>query len=244
VLPFLLLATRAEDRAADEEYAAFLRFGGLAESELVRHRLERDPLGDLRLDDFSGVILGGSPFTTSVPKEEKSEAQLRVESELSVLLDEVVARDFPLLGACYGVSTLGVHQGGLVDGTYTEPVSAVTVTLTEAGRRDPLLGVLPQTFEAYVGHKEAVTSLPGHAVLLAGSPACPVQAFKVRQNVYATQFHPELDVPGIHTRIEIYKHAGYFAPETAAELKEQTGRAHVVHPPTMVRRFVELYARS
>jgi GMP synthase (glutamine-hydrolysing) len=120
----------------------------------------------------------------------------------------------------------------------------VTVTLTEAGRRDPLLGVLPQTFEAYVGHKEAVTSLPGHAVLLAGSPACPVQAFKVRQNVYATQFHPELDVPGIHTRIEIYKHAGYFAPETAAELKEQTGRAHVVHPPTMVRRFVELYARS
>jgi GMP synthase (glutamine-hydrolysing) len=243
VLPFLLLATRAEDRAADEEYAAFLRFGELDETQLVRHRLEREPLGDLRLDDYSGVVLGGSPYTTSVPKEEKSEAQLRVESELSVLLDEVVARDFPLLGACYGVSTLGVHQGGLVDGTYTEPVSAVTVTLTEAGRSDPLTGVLPESFEAYVGHKEAVTSLPAHAVLLAGSAACPVQAFKVRRNVYATQFHPELDVPGIHTRIEIYKHAGYFAPETAAELKAETGRAHVVHPPTIVRRFVELYAR-
>ena len=244
MLPFLLLATRAEDRAADEEYAAFLRFGDLTASELVRHRLEREPLGELRLDDYSGVILGGSPFTTSVPKEEKSEAQLRVESELSVLLDEVVARDFPLLGACYGVSTLGVHQGGVVDGTFTEPVSAVTITLTEEGRRDPLLGVLPETFEAYVGHKEAVTSLPAHAVLLAGSAACPVQAFKVRRNVYATQFHPELDVPGIHTRIDIYKHAGYFAPETAAELKAETGRAHVVHPPAIVRRFVELYARS
>ena len=29
VKPFLLLATRAEDAAADEEYAAFLRFSGL-----------------------------------------------------------------------------------------------------------------------------------------------------------------------------------------------------------------------
>ena len=27
--PFLLLATRAEDQAADDEYAAFLRFAGL-----------------------------------------------------------------------------------------------------------------------------------------------------------------------------------------------------------------------
>jgi len=244
VLPFLLLATRAEDRAADEEYAAFRRFGDLAEGELIRHRLEREPLGDLRLDDYSGVILGGSPFTTSDPKEEKSETQLRVEAELSVLLDEIVARDFPLLGACYGVSTVGVHQGAVVDSTYSEPVSASFITLTEEGRVDPLLGVLPETFEAYVGHKEAVTSLPGHAVRLAGSTACPVQAFRVGRNVYATQFHPELDVPGIHTRIEIYKHAGYFAPETAAELKAQTGEAHVVHPPAIVRRFVELYARS
>ncbi|MDQ4137856.1 MAG: glutamine amidotransferase, partial [Actinomycetota bacterium] len=42
--PFLLLATRAEERAADEEYEAFLRFGGLRESELRRVRLEQRPL--------------------------------------------------------------------------------------------------------------------------------------------------------------------------------------------------------
>ena len=39
--------------------------------------------------------------------------QHRVERELSALLDEVVARDFPFFGACYGVGTLGVHQGGV-----------------------------------------------------------------------------------------------------------------------------------
>ena len=35
--------------------------------------------------------------------------------------------------------------------------------------------------------------LPRHAVLLASSPTCPVQAFRIGSHVYATQFHPELD---------------------------------------------------
>jgi GMP synthase (glutamine-hydrolysing) len=244
VRPFLLLATRAEDRAADEEYAAFLRFGDLDEAHLVRHRLERVPLGCVDLDDWSGLVLGGSPFNTSDPQHTKSPAQVRVERELGALLDEVVARDFPFLGACYGVGTLGVHQGATVDGTYPEPVAPTDVVLTDEGRDDPLLGVLPPAFEAFVGHKEAVTKLPDHAVRLASSAACPVQAFRIKQNVYATQFHPELDVPGIQTRIDIYRHAGYFHPDTAEELKAAAARSNVVHPPALVRRFVELYARA
>ena len=244
--PFLLLATRAEDRAADEEYAAFLRFGGLSEDELVRVRLEQRPLREslpaLDLDAWSGIVLGGSPFTTS--DHVKSATQLRVERELGELLDEVVARDLPFLGACYGIGTLGVHLRAVVDTTYGEPVSGVTVELTPEGVDDPLLGVLPRRFEAYVGHKEAVTELPPHATRLASSAGCPVQAFKVGRNVYATQFHPELDVPGILTRVEIYKDAGYFPPETLADLQAALTRHHVTHPPALMRRFVELYARD
>jgi len=243
VKPFLLLATRAEDRAADGEYAAFLRFGGLTEDQLVRVRLERDPLGAVDLDSYSGLITGGSPFTTSDPPEAKSAAQVRVERELGALLDEVIARDFPFLGACYGIGTLGVHQGAVVDRTYAEPVGSVEVTLTEAGRADPLLGVLPPTFSAFVGHKEAVTTLPAHAVRLAWSPTCPVQAFKIGANVYATQFHPELDVQGMHTRIEAYRDAGYFPPSTVESLKAEVAVSAVVHPPVLVRRFVQLYTR-
>jgi GMP synthase (glutamine-hydrolysing) len=243
VRPFLLLATRAEDRAADEERASFLRFGGLRPDELVGVRLEKVPLGHVTLDDYSGVVLGGSPFTTSDPPAEKTAVQERVEAELAGLLDEVVERDFPFFGACYGIGTLGVHQGAVVDGTYAEPVSAVEVTLTPSGRADPLLGVLPERFEAFVGHKEAVTVLPRSATLLASSAGCPVQAFRVGRHVYATQFHPELDVPGIQSRIDTYRHAGYFPPETAEEIKAAAALTAVVHPPALVRRFVELYAR-
>jgi GMP synthase (glutamine-hydrolysing) len=125
---------------------------------------------------------------------------------------------------------------------YAEPVGRVTVTLTRAGRDDPLLSALPEVFDAFGGHKEAVTTLPTHAVNLASSPGCPVQAFRVRTNVYATQFHPELDVDGICTRIEVYKHAGYFAPEEAESLKELARESVVVHPPRLLQRFVERYA--
>ena len=241
--PFLLLATRAEDLAADDEYAEFLRCGGLDERDLERRRVERDPLGDVDLDRYSGVILGGSPYTISDPQHEKSPAQVRVEVELTRLLDEVIDRDYPFLGACYGIGLIGRYVGAVVDRTYPEPVGATTLRLTEAGRADPLFNVLPEVFEAFVGHKEAITKLPDHAVHLASSAACPVQAFRVRTNVYATQFHPELDVPGIQTRIDIYQDYGYFAPAEAQGLKDAAAQSNVVHPPALARRFVELYAR-
>jgi GMP synthase (glutamine-hydrolysing) len=243
VKPFLLLAIRAEDPAADNEYASFLALSGLGESRLRRHRLEQRPLGDVELRDWSGIMLGGGPFTTSDPDEAKSPVQRRVEAELRGLLDQVVAADFPFLGACYGIGTLGTHQGAVVDRRYPEPVGLTHITLTPAGRRDPLLGGLPAAFEAFTGHKESISKLPGHAVRLATSEVCPVQAFRVGTHVYATQFHPELDAAGVCTRVEVYKHHGYFPPDQAEDIKAQAHSADVAHPPEILRQFVARYAR-
>ncbi|HUP99536.1 MAG TPA: glutamine amidotransferase [Aeromicrobium sp.] len=239
--PFLLLATRAEDVAAQEEYEAFLEFGGLDAAQLERRRLEREPLGAVNLDDYAGVILGGSPFTIS--DEDKPDVQVRVETELVDLTQRALAVDFPFLGACFGIGIIGAAVGGTVDRTYGEDVSAPTITLTEAGQVDPLFNAMPREFAAFVGHKEAVHSLPPDVVVLASSPLCPVQAFRVGKNVYATQFHPELDVPGIHTRIDAYKDHGYFPPEEADDLKAMAEKSDV-RPDVLgrlIKRFVELY---
>jgi GMP synthase (glutamine-hydrolysing) len=243
MLPFLLLASRAEDAAADDEYAAYLRYGGLEERQLRRVRLEAAPLPDLDLADYSGVIVGGSPFTSSDPPEQKTAVQYRVERELSGLLDELVARDFPFLGACYGVGTLGTHQGAVIDRTYGEPLGGVEIELTEAGLEDPVLKGMPGSFTAFTGHKEACTALPPHAVLLARSAACPVHMFRIRTNLYATQFHPELDVDGLITRIDIYRNAGYFPPESAEDLMENARQFTVTDPMKVLRNFVDRYAR-
>jgi GMP synthase (glutamine-hydrolysing) len=239
--PFLLLSSRAQDVAADGEYEAFLRFTGLPAERLHRIRMEVAPLPPLHLDDYAGVFVGGSPFNSSDAQGTKSAVQRRVEREMSALLDEIVARDFPFFGACYGIGTLGVHQGGTVDRTYAEPIGAVRVRLTEEGRRDPvLLGLAPE-FDAFVGHKEACRDLPPSAVLLATSAACPVQMFRVKNNVYATQFHPELDVPGLVTRIHVYQHFGYFPPEEMDELIGRVSPAVITEPGRTLANFVARY---
>ncbi|AZZ39045.1 glutamine amidotransferase [Acidipropionibacterium jensenii] len=243
--PFLLIATRPEDAAARGEYRAMLRYCGLTPRDVVYSQLDRSPLPRVDLDELSGVIVGGSPYSTSDPTEEKSPDQVRAESELSGLLDRVVARDFPFFGACYGVGTLGVHQGGLIDHTYPEPVSAVTVSLTEDGRSDPLvrLAGVPDRFDAFVGHKESVHRLPAGAVLLATGTAAPVQMFRIRKNLYATQFHPELDVEGITERIRIYRDKGYFDPEEMEPLIERVALAEVEDSHRLLSAFVTRYAR-
>ena len=241
VKPFLLLASRAEDEAADDEYAAFLRVTGLAPEQLHRVRMEARPLPPIDLDGYAGVFVGGGPFDSSDPEERKSSTQRRVEAELRPLLNEIVARDFPFLGACYGIGTLGVHQGGVIDRTYAEPIGAVPVSLTAAGLADPVLAGMPDQFDAFVGHKEACRVLPPSAVLLAGSPACPVQMFRIKTNLYATQFHPELDVAGIVTRVRIYQNAGYFPPAELGNLVDRLQTAVVTEPPRILANFVARY---
>jgi GMP synthase (glutamine-hydrolysing) len=242
VKPFLLLASRAEDAAAEDEYAAYLRYGGLAPEQLRRIRLEAAPLPDLDLSEYSGVIVGGSPFTSSDPADHKSATQHRVERELAALLDRIVDQDFPFLGACYGVGTLGTHQGAVIDRTFGEPLGGVEIELTDAGAADPVLRGMPRRFTAFTGHKEACTSLPPHAVLLASSRACPVQMFRIKENLYATQFHPDLDVEGLVTRIDIYRHAGYFPPESAEDLMAAARRFTVTEPMTILKNFAARYA--
>lgn len=241
--PFLLLSIRGEDEAADDEYGAMMRFAGLDERGMHRIRLTHRELGDIDPAQWSGIILGGGPYNVSDAPDTKSANQIRVETELADLLADVIAQDFPFLGCCYGVGTVGAAVGAVIDRQHSEPVGGVTVQLTEEGRRDPLFAGLPDTFDAYGGHKEGASSLPAHVARLATSPDCPVQAFRVGANVYATQFHPELDLYGVCTRIDVYKDYGYFAPETAESLKDAARQRSVTHPMAILSTFVQRYRR-
>ncbi len=111
------------------------------------------------------------------------------------------------------------------------------------GQSDPLLAGLPQSFDAFVGHKEAVQSLPNGAVHLMRSQSCPFQMIRAGQNVYATQFHPEADGQVFADRIRIYRNRGYFDPEEADALSAACLTAEVTQPEQILRRFVDRYGR-
>ncbi|WP_372886355.1 glutamine amidotransferase [Shimia sp.] len=243
--PFLILQLRPETEASDDEFAAILRKSGLGVDQAHRIRLDQEQLpGDLTLDDYSGVIVGGGPGCVSDPADKKSPVEARIETAVLGLMPEITARDFPFLGCCYGIGILGHHLGRVVSKeNYSEEVGTADCSLTEEGRADPLLAGLPENFQAFVGHKEAMQHLPEGCTHLVTSPTCPYQMVRFGANVYATQFHPEADSDGFETRINIYKHRGYFAPEDAGKLVEMCRAADVHAPEKVLRNFVSRYAR-
>jgi len=89
------------------------------------------------------------------------------------------------------------------------------------------------------GHKEACDELPAGATLLLSGEACPVQMFRVGENVYATQFHPEGDSEGFTVRIQAYKHHGNFQPEESDTLIAAVNRQETLYAREILRRFVE-----
>lgn len=241
--PFLLLQIRPEDIASDEEYQAFLNFSGLEKPQLLRRRLDQVPdVADIDLSFYAGIIVGGGPACVSTPEPEKPDYQVAFEKPLLALMQKIVQNDTPFFGACYGIGVLAKALGGEVSKErYGEPVGAVTISLENDASKDPILKNIPATFEAFAGHKESVQSLPRGAINLASSKVCPIQLLKVKENIYATQFHPELDVEGIITRINVYKHAGYFPPEDADALIERCRKSQVTESIKILQNFCDLY---
>lgn len=240
--PFLLLTTRARNAVAAHEYASYRTMTGLPAEHLVWRRLERSPSAPIGLDSCSGVIVAGSPFSVSDPPDDKSPVQVRVEATLSHLLDDVIARDTPFLGVCYGLGVLGRHDGAVVDDTFAEPLQAVAVHATTAGRADPLFRGLPDTFDAIVGHNESIARPPATWTVLASSASCPVQAVRVGANVYATQFHPELAADTVAERARGYADHGYFAPGRLDAVVSAIGTADLRASHAVLSRFVRRYA--
>ena len=231
---------RPEDATADSEFEAILRVGGLSKKEVHRIRLEQG-IPSIALEDYWGVIAGGSPFDVSTPEKNKSQTQKAIEGFYQNLFDQLIPRDFPFLGCCSGNGLLGQYCGSPISKKYGEPIGSAEIKVTPEGKIDPLLEELPVSFIARVGHKEACDQVPEGAVLLATSDPCPVQMFRIKKNIYATQFHPEADANEFIIRINTYKNYGYFAPEQAENLIAEVQQIKTLIPKEILKRFVRRF---
>lgn len=235
---------RPEDDTSDSEFEAILKYGGLGENQVQRLRIEKNGIPhDLSVHDYSAIIVGGSPFDISTPSEEKSAIQHKIEQDFNWLFDDIVTNDFPFLGACSGNGLLGAYLGTSISSRFSEAVGLASLNITEEGKKDALLKGFPDKFTVLLGHKEACDTLPTGATLLMTGQDCPIQMFRLGENVYATQFHPEGDSAGFIVRIHAYKHHGYFEPHEAEQLIEAVSREQTPYAQKILKRFVQRYAR-
>ncbi len=241
--PFLILQLRPESDAADDEFAAILNKCALSAERAHRVRLDREKMpAGLDIGDYAGTIVGGGPGCISDPPETKSQTDARIETQILALMPQIIKRDHPFMGCCYGMGILAHHLGGSVSkARFGEAVGPSDCLLTPDAQEDPLTVGLPPAFQAFVGHKEAVQALPPGCTHLIASTACPFQMIRYGRNVYATQFHPEADADDFERRIRIYRNHGYFPPEQASELIDICHAAAVSVPGEILYRFARRY---
>lgn len=239
--PFLLLQSRPEDEASDDEYAAFLRFGGLRPWQLERVRIDQGQHPVVQLSHYSGIIMGGGPANFALAEADKPSAQRAFEAYVVPLVQRIIATDTPFLGACLGIGALTTALGGRMSFDFGEVAGPVEIQQTAAAAGDAMLSGLPERFYGIVGHKEGLFQAPTGSVALARSERC-IQMLRVGRHVYATQFHPELDADGLEFRLNLYKHAGYCQPEEVHQLVMATRRQRIDQPVKILRSFVERYA--
>jgi GMP synthase (glutamine-hydrolysing) len=110
------------------------------------------------------------------------------------LMKDVIANDIPFFGICLGGQLLATAVDGKVAPTPVPEIGIASFRVSPQAASDPVFGKLAgQDVIAAEWHKDYITDLPAEVEVLAGNDVCPVQAFRIGENVYGVQFHPEID---------------------------------------------------
>lgn len=239
--PLLYVCVRPQAGAAAGEYQSFREAGRADESQMHMHDLVRDPLPSDVFDTYSGFLIGGSPFNLTDPESTKTDVQRRLEADLELIARASAQNETSALFTCFGIGIVTRMLGGTVSRAYPEDTGPTVVERTAASDTDPLFGSLAHRFEALTAHKEGAGEVPAGAVQLATNAACPVQAYRVGERLYATQFHPEPTGRAFTERMAVYRDDGYFDAHAYDNIAARVLAASLNEPMRVVRGFVDLF---
>jgi GMP synthase-like glutamine amidotransferase len=112
-------------------------------------------------------------------------------TDVKELIRSVVAARIPYLGVCLGGQLLAAALGAKVVSHRWEELGTLKVSLSQEGKHDPLFTGIAEEFTTFQWHHDSF-DIPEGAALLASSPVCPHQAFRMGENAWGVQFHPEV----------------------------------------------------
>lgn len=233
----LLLQIRdPDDPVIEEERESFAEKAGLEVEQIDLHNLLDGPPTRAEVEACDAVLVGGSGDYYV------SKGHMPRFDELMRFFIEMADRGYPTFASCFGFQLMVRALGGeIVHDVANTELGTLELSLTEAGARDPLMGTLPQNFNAQLGHKDRAETLPPGFENLATSPRCEFQAFRVPgKPMWATQFHPELD--SITNKGRYLRYLEGYSEHLSREEREATLESYRPSLETgdLLKRFVEL----
>ena len=137
-------------------------------------------------DEIAGIIPLGGHMNAN---EDQLYPFLTAEKDL---LRKAVEESVPVFAICLGTQLLAVATGGKVEQSPQSEIGIFDIELNESAKEDSVFNFAP-TAKVTQWHEDAVSELPPQAVLLASSPLCRNQVYRIGANTYGVQFHPEVD---------------------------------------------------
>ena len=181
------------------------------------------------------VVVSGSPASV-YEREAWSEAS-------AAWLAEVIARDVPVLGVCYGHQLIAHALGGEVrrspQGREMGAVEIERLDMREGeGEGDPIFEGLPPRFSVWQSHMDEVSVAPPGAKVLARNEHTAVQAMAGGERCRTIQWHPEFDAEIARHYIRARAHLiDAERGEGAAAALELTQPAALTSGATITRNF-------
>lgn len=154
----------------------------LKETKTNHRRITFDKIISSDIEDSHSIILSGRIRNDPV-----------MNATNSKLIQHALSKKKPLLGICYGAEILAITLGGTI-----KKMAQSRHGIHEACviKENLLCKGKINVFES---HSYSIATLDSHFDVLASSSACKFEIFQyVNQNIFGTQFHPEMSDDGKH----------------------------------------------
>ncbi|MDQ0316927.1 glutamine amidotransferase [Amorphus orientalis] len=209
------------------------RVGQMLRERGYRLDMRRPPLGDTlpkTLEGYAGTVVFGGPMSAN-----DSDAFVHREIDF---VDVPLKENVPFLGICLGAQMLCRAIGGKVS---THPQDLVEIGYYDLHPTEDGTDLMDWPRKVYQWHREGMSVPKDAATLLARGEHFEHQAFRVGDNAYGIQFHPELTLAMMH-RWTTKASARMQLPGARNRRDHFAGRA-VFDPPVKawLSRFLDLW---
>ena len=140
---------------------------------------------EIRAYNPQGIILAGSPESTTA---EKSPRAPEIVFNLGV----------PVFGICYGMQTMAMQMGGMVEGSNIREFGYAQVKVHGSSSllrdiKDHVDHDGSALLDVWMSHGDKVTRMPEGFSLMASTPSCAIAGmYNEAKKFYGVQFHPEV----------------------------------------------------